>query len=77
MTDARRIIDDLDARQHSGRASAQAVGGHPESAHAPNPVRLARASFTGRPHPAAAPLAEPAHRPQAQAGHRRHAAHRL
>ncbi len=74
--DARRIIDDLGARQRSGHAPAHAVDGTwPEPAHAPNPVRLARASFIGPPHPAAVPPASPAHRAEAQDGHRRRAGH--
>jgi N12 class adenine-specific DNA methylase len=78
MTDARRIIDDLGARHRSGHAPAHAGdGAQPKPAHAPDPVRLARASFTTRvPRPGGTPLDEPAHRPAAQAAQRHHAARR-
>jgi hypothetical protein len=78
MNDARRIIDDLGARQRGSQAPTHtADGARPEPANAPDPVRLARASFIARAaDPSAAPLAEPNRRAAPQAGQCHHAAHR-
>jgi hypothetical protein len=71
MTDARRIIDDLDARRRPAHSSGTRAE-HPQ-----NPVTLARTSFTARPpHPGPVPAADPVHRTAPAAGQRRATGHR-
>jgi N12 class adenine-specific DNA methylase len=75
MAGARRIIDDLGTRDRSARAPS---GVRPEREHAPDPVRLAHASFAARAaRPESSPVAEPVHRAAAHAGQRRYAGHGL
>jgi hypothetical protein len=73
VRDARRIIGDLDARQRQARTSAGTPAGQ-----APNPVSLARTSFTTRsPRPSTVPATEPVHRAGPAAGQRRNAGQRV